>query len=101
VWSLKRFPTPVHPDFLDQSFYFLSSSSFILTRLIGPRSRHSENLLASGIELDTSGTVARQCEHYTREAVRWDRVIGKGAVQIFACKYFVLNLKLFCLEELL
>jgi hypothetical protein len=49
-----------------------SSSSVVLTRLSGPFSRplyFSENLLGPEIELGTSGSVARNSDHETTEAV--------------------------------
>jgi hypothetical protein len=39
AWSAQRIPTAVNFGCLDRSRYFLSSSSIILTRLGGPRSR--------------------------------------------------------------
>jgi hypothetical protein len=59
--------------FLDRSgFYFFQvAPQSYSTRLSGPRSRHyfSENLVAPGIEPGISGSVARNSDHYTTEAV--------------------------------
>jgi hypothetical protein len=49
-----------------------SSSSIVLTKLSGPRSRHTtshKKLVEPGIELGTSGSVARNSDHQTTEAV--------------------------------
>ena len=74
TWSAQRVPTAVNLCFLDRSRYFFysSSSSIDLTRLSGPRSRHTtsqKNLVAPGIEPGTSVSVARNADHQTTEAV--------------------------------
>jgi hypothetical protein len=62
AWSAQRIPTAVNLGFLDPKPLLIhsSSSSVILTRLSGPRSRHTtkkKNLVAPGIEPRTSGSV--------------------------------------------
>jgi hypothetical protein len=65
--------TVVNLSFLDRSRYFLSScSSFTLTRAEWNQFQthcYSENLVAPGIELGTSGLAARKSDHQTTEAV--------------------------------
>src|SRR5215510_5488426 len=68
TWSAQRIPTAVNLCFLDRSRYFFysSSSSVDLTRLSGPRSRPTttqKNLVAPGIEPETSVSVARNSDH--------------------------------------
>jgi hypothetical protein len=48
----------------------------VFTRLSGPRSRPttSQNLVAPGIELKTSGSVARKSDHYTTVVVSSNRI---------------------------
>jgi hypothetical protein len=64
----------VSVDFLDPEplrFHSMSSSG-IITRLNGPRSRptyFSENVVAPGIKPGTSGSLARNSDHQTKEAV--------------------------------
>jgi hypothetical protein len=51
--------------------FLLSSSSFILTRAEWtPFQTHcySDNLVAPGIELGTSGLAPKKCDHYITEA---------------------------------
>jgi hypothetical protein len=62
AWSAQRIPTAVNLDFLQPE---PSSSSVILMRLNGPRSRPTtflEKLVAQGIEPGTSGSVARNAD---------------------------------------
>jgi hypothetical protein len=68
AWSAQRIPTAVNPGFLEPEplLFNPSSSSVILTRLSGPRSKqhyYSENLVAPGIQPGTSGSVARNSGH--------------------------------------
>jgi hypothetical protein len=60
-------PTVVNLSFLDRSrYFFLSSSSFILTRAEWTpfhTHRYSENVVAPGIEPGTSGLAARKSNH--------------------------------------
>jgi hypothetical protein len=57
---------------LEPLLFLPSSSSIVLTRLSGPRSKthyFSENLVAPGIEPGTSGSIARNSDHYITEVV--------------------------------
>jgi hypothetical protein len=62
-------PEDVNRSFLDRATFLSSSSSFIPTKLSGPRSRHcySENLVEPGIEPGTSGLAARKSKSGCRE----------------------------------
>jgi hypothetical protein len=68
TWSAQRMPTAVN---LESLFFHSSSSSIIFTRLSGPVPTHyfSENLVALGIEPGLCGSVARNSDHRTTEAV--------------------------------
>jgi hypothetical protein len=70
AWSAQGVTTVVNLGFLDWSppFLHFSSSSVILTRLSGPRSRTTtsqKNLVAAGIEPGTLTSVAKNLDHYT------------------------------------
>jgi hypothetical protein len=63
TWSAQRIPTAV---FSEPLLFLSSNSSVVLTRLSGPQFQthyFSENLAAPGIELETSGSVARNSGH--------------------------------------
>jgi hypothetical protein len=67
-------PKTVNLDFLNPEtlLFRSSSSSVILTRLSEPRSRPTtsqKTLVAPGIEPGTPGSVARNSDLYTTEAV--------------------------------
>jgi hypothetical protein len=56
--------------FLDRSRYIPSSSSVVLTRLSGPRSRPTTLFYGSaGNRTRASGSVAKNSDHWTTEAV--------------------------------
>src|SRR5215510_10155041 len=76
TWSAQRVPTAVNLFSRPEPLLFYSSSSSVdltrLTRLSGPRSTPTttqKNLVAPGIEPETSGSVARNSAHQTTEAV--------------------------------
>jgi hypothetical protein len=71
AWSGQRIPTAVNLSFLDPEPLLFHSSSFsvILTRLRSRLTILQKNLVAPGIELGTSGSVARKSDHQTTEAV--------------------------------
>ena len=68
MWSTQRIPTAVNlclPN-LNRYLFYLSSSSIDLTRLSAPRSRPTatqKNVVALGIEPETSVSVARYPDH--------------------------------------
>jgi hypothetical protein len=72
------FPRPYSRISRPEPLPFLqSSSSIILTRLSGPRSRPTtfqKNLVAQGVESGTPGSVARNSDHQTTEAVTFNRL---------------------------
>jgi hypothetical protein len=75
AWSAQWIPTAVNLGSLDpeELLFHSSSSSDILTRLSGHRSRpitSQKILIALGIEPGTSGSIARNPDRYTTEAVR-------------------------------
>jgi hypothetical protein len=78
AWSAQRIPTAVNLEFLDPELllFHSSSSSVILMRLSGPRSR-SENLVASGIETGVSGSIAspRSCVVFTNSLMFCSRKV--------------------------
>jgi hypothetical protein len=68
AWSPERIPTAVNLNCLDAEplLFHSSSSSIILTRLSGPRSRlttSQKSVVAPGIDPGTFGSVARSSEH--------------------------------------
>jgi hypothetical protein len=74
AWSAQRIPTAFNLGFLapEPLLFHSSSSSVILTRLSGPPFKthyFTENLIAPAIEQVTSGSVARNSDDWTIEAV--------------------------------
>jgi hypothetical protein len=68
AWAAQRIPTAVNLGFLapEPLLFHSSSSSVILMRLSGPRSTPTtsqKNLVAPGIEPETSGSVAGNTDH--------------------------------------
>jgi hypothetical protein len=68
TWSAQQIPVAVNLGFLDPEplLFYSGSSLVILTRLSGPRSRHTtseKNLVAPGMEPGISGSVARNPDH--------------------------------------
>jgi hypothetical protein len=64
--SLRRYSRISRPEPL---LFLPSSSSVVLTRLSGPRSRPTTFFVVPGIKSGTSGSVARNSDHQTTEAV--------------------------------
>jgi hypothetical protein len=72
VWSVQRIPTAVNFGFLDRGCHFLEIAPHNPCEAEWtPFQAHyfSENLVAPGIEPGTSKSVARNCDHWTTEAV--------------------------------
>ena len=88
MWSAQRVPTAVNLCFLDLEpllFFYSSSSSVDLTRLSRPRYRPTtthKNLVAPGIEPETSVSVARNSDHQTTEAVGREDMVTQKLVNL-------------------
>jgi hypothetical protein len=63
LWPYSRLSRP------EPLLFLPSSSSVALTRQSGTRSRSTTFFVVPGIEPGTSGSVARNSDHYTTEAV--------------------------------
>jgi hypothetical protein len=73
AWSAQRIPTAVNFGFLDRSRYFSFKLLLIYPHEAewSPFHTHyfSENLVAPGIEPGTSGSVARNSDHFSTNSV--------------------------------